>query len=345
MTRHAGIFVMLMLAVASMLTGCVKNEFEVEFMLSGDVNSTYTLVYYASDSKKGWVVEQVVPVQKGVARMTGVTRNPALVYVMATGNRNLRVAFYAERGDRIKIEGKGSDPASWTITGNHITEELSAWRAAHIKDVNVPNALNRGVTDYVTAHPDDPVSALLLLTVYDRRADEDGFVKAWSLLKGDAAEPEWRELVSRADMTGAEVGYEIPKRIVLNTIETGCDTITPGRVPVLMYFTRNNVDSHKEDIKKIRRLSEETGDSSGRVIAEISFEPDSAARWYGSMRDSLRNVVRGWMPLGVSDAQARKLGVSRVPYVIVLDRRGKAVYRGDDLEAAAARMRALVKQQ
>lgn len=336
---------MLVIAAAAMLTGCVKNEFEVGFTLQEDVNSTYTLLYYASDSKKGWLIEQVVSVQKGVARLTGVTRNPTLVYVMATGNKNVRVVFYAERGDKIKIEGKGSDPVGWQISGNKITGALSDWRLGHSKELGAadPAALNRAVAEYVKSHPDDPVSALLMLTVYDRRADEAGFVKTWSQLKGDAAEPEWRELASRTDMAEADVAQGMPKRVVLNTVETGCDTITPGRVPVLMYFTRNNVERRKEGIKTIRRLSEETGDSSGRVIAEISFEPDSAARWYGVARDSLRNVVRGWMPLGVSDDQARQLGVARVPYVIVLDGKGKAVYRGDDLEAAAARFKAILK--
>lgn len=112
------------------LCGCRKNEFKVEFSLPDNINTTYTLIYYASDPSKGWIVEQVVPVQKGRAQGTLPTRLPALVYVMASGSTTPAAVFYAERGDDFKISGDSPDPVNWTISGNKITDRLTDWRLA-----------------------------------------------------------------------------------------------------------------------------------------------------------------------------------------------------------------------
>lgn len=334
------------------LTGCVKDEFKVSFEVGADINRTYTLLYYASDSKKGWVMESVVGLQKGAGEVLGKTVNPCLVYLFETGVRLPQAIFYVERGDKILISGKGGDPAGWSVTGNKLTEELTEWRLANrsvIEAARKPGGdgvskLNAAVGRYVAGNPESPVSTLLMLLYFDRRADEALFRKTWSMLKGDATETKWRELVSRSDMYGdVPVGDKMPGRIVLNTIATGCDTIIPGHVPTLLYFTKNSVGTYDQDMDTLRRLTRDFGDSTRRVIAEISFEPDSLARWYSARGDSIRNVVRGWLPLGVSDQQAVAMGVSRVPYVIVLGRNGSVVYRGDDIKTAAWKFRSVMK--
>ena len=50
------------------------------------------------------------------------------------------------------------------------------------------------------------------------------------------------------------------------------------------------------------------------------------------------------MPLGVSDIQAREMGVGRLPYVIIADAKGAVVYRGDNMEEAAAKFRNILKK-
>ena len=195
--------VLLMLIV--LLGGCVKNEFTVGFSLAGSVDATFRMLYYASDPRKGWVVESVVSVQKGKAETKLVTRNPCLVYVSATGAGSASTFFYARRGDNIEITGGGGDPLSWTITGNKINERLTEWRLANRKLLSARGedayvALNKAVAQYVAANSDDPVSTLMLLLYYDRGRDEEGFRKAWAKLSGDALDGEWRELVSRSDM-------------------------------------------------------------------------------------------------------------------------------------------------
>lgn len=73
------------------------------------------------------------------------------------------------------------------------------------------------------------------------------------------------------------------------------------------------------------------------------MEPDSLAWQNASRNDSLRKVVRAWMPLGFADRRAMSLGVTRTPYFIVTDTLGAQVYRGESPDSAAALFRSLMK--
>lgn len=354
MSRFIHHFLLLLCALFVSLgpVGCVKNEFKVAFEVGNDVNRTYTLLYYASDKAKGWIVENVVNLQKGQGETLMRTVNPTLVYLFESGQRTPRAVFYAGRGDGIRITGKSSDPTEWNITGNKLTDALSEWRLANLKTIREAtapggaDALNKAVGRFVEENPDNPVSTILMLCYFDRRADEALFARLWKRLKGDAAEAKWKELSSRTDIMADAVPVDkLPARVVLNTVSTGCDTIVTGRVPALLYFTKNNVSTHMDDIDTLRALTRQFADSSLRVIADISFEPDSSTRWYSARTDTLRGAVRGWMPLGVSDGQAKALGVARVPYLIVVDRGGKIIYRGDKMQEAAAKFRTLMRHR
>ena len=83
---RASLSASVLLWVVVLLAGCAGNEFKVEFGLDGNVDAAYRMLYYASDPRKGWVVESVVSVQKGKAETRLVTHNPCLVYVSSVGN-------------------------------------------------------------------------------------------------------------------------------------------------------------------------------------------------------------------------------------------------------------------
>ena len=323
-----------------LLGACRKNEFAVEFDLPEGVDQTYRVLYYASDPVKGWVVESVVSVEKGKALMQAPTHNPAIVYVFGNG-REPATFFYAERGEKIAVTGGNNNPASWDFSGNKINEGLNAWRKTNrdlllkrkAQDNAVVDSLNAAVVKYAKQHPEDPVSALLLLEYYDRGADEDGFRSAWALLKGEAVDGRWRELVSRADMLELPRAEKFPSEIVLKRAGGGLDTLTFGKRPALLRFSRANVPDYGTSTKQLRSLATES-DSDSRIIANVLLEPDSMVRQQNRRRDSLANVVEAWVPLGVSDPVVSKLGVMRLPYVIVVDTTGKLLYRGSDLQKA-----------
>lgn len=324
------------------LASCVKNEFRVEFKLPAGVNESYTMLYYVSDSEKGWLYDQVAVVQQGKCQMKGMTRNPTLIYVFQ-GAQEPGVVIYAERGDKIEITGDSSSPASWTVSGNDINETLSAWRAENRTALSARDnrKVNAAVAKYVKAHPEDPVSTILLEVYYDRSLDTAAFESLFNTLKGKAADVRWTELMSRSDLLG---GFEPLKQtaspLILRTAGNGADTVGFSEQPALLYFQYNNYDARKDDVAKMKQLLKERTDSGKPQIVSVSLENDSSSWRYQARMDSLKGAVVAWMPLSFADPAAVSLGVEKAPCFIVVGKKGKILYRGSSMDDAARKLRA-----
>lgn len=352
LSLHYAISLLLFLTV--ILSSCSKNEFDVKFELTPSADGTYRAIYYASDPKKGWIVENVVNIQQGKAHLTGMVYNPCIVYLCRTSNAAQGLYLYVERGDDFTISGDGSDPAAWHVDGNKLTRQLDEWRAEN-RDVIVKARsgreadiapLCRAVDSFVTSHPDDPAAAIILMAYYDRGYDPGRFSALMKSLRDDAADRKWIDMMARNDMPADEPAIPaIPKSLVFATVATGCDTITPGHLPTLLYFGKASLQPYRDDIAKLRQLSRSSGDSASRIIANVSFEPDSMTRWHSVNVDSLHASVQAWVPLGLSDSQIKQLGVRRIPYLIVIDRKAKAVYSGTDTDRAIETFRSLLPKQ
>lgn len=344
----------LLLFLTVILSSCSKNEFDVKFELNPSADGTYRAIYYASDPKKGWIVENVVNIQQGKAHLTGMVYNPCIVYLCRTSNAAQGLYLYVERGDDFTISGDGSDPAAWHVDGNKLTRQLDEWRAEN-RDVIVKARsgreadiapLCRAVDSFVSSHPDDPAAAIILMAYYDRGYDPGRFSALMKSLRDDAADRKWIDMMARNDMPADEPAIPaIPKSLVFATVATGCDTITPGHLPTLLYFGKASLQPYRDDIAKLRQLSRSSGDSASRIIANVSFEPDSMTRWHSVNVDSLQASVQAWVPLGLSDSQIKQLGVRRIPYLIVIDRKAKAVYSGTDTDRAIETFRSLLPKQ
>ena len=345
---------LLLLFLTVILSSCSKNEFDVKFELNPSADGTYRAIYYASDPKKGWIVENVVNIQQGKAHLTGMVYNPCIVYLCRTSNAAQGLYLYVERGDDFTISGDGSDPAAWHVDGNKLTRQLDEWRAGN-RDVIVKARsgreadiapLCRAVDSFVTSHPDDPAAAIILMAYYDRVYDPGRFSALMKSLRDDAADRKWIDMMARNDMPADEPAIPaIPKSLVFATVATGCDTITPGHLPTLLYFGKASLQPYRDDIAKLRQLSRSSGDSASRIIANVSFEPDSMTRWHSVNVDSLQASVQAWVPLGLSDSQIKQLGVRRIPYLIVIDRKAKAIYSGTDTDRAIETFRSLLPKQ
>ena len=352
LSLHYAISLLLFLTV--ILSSCSKNEFDIKFELTPSADGTYRAIYYASDPKKGWIVENVVNIQQGKAHLTGMVYNPCIVYLCRTSNAAQGLYLYVERGDDFTISGDGSDPAAWHVDGNKLTRQLDEWRAEN-RDVIVKARsgreadiapLCRAVDSFVTSHPDNPAAAIILMAYYDRGYDPGRFSALMKSLRDDAADRKWIDMMARNDMPADEPAIPaIPKSLVFATVATGCDTITPGHLPTLLYFGKASLQPYRDDIAKLRQLSRSSGDSASRIIANVSFEPDSMTRWHSVNVDSLQASVQAWVPLGLSDSQIKQLGVRRIPYLIVIDRKAKAVYSGTDTDRAIETFRSLLPKQ
>lgn len=336
--------------VMLLLTGCVKNEFKIEFQFPKDYVGNYLLTYYARDSHGGRWIEQTAPIQDGVASVGCVTRLPTLVYITDASSSN-SIVLYAERGDEIKISGEGRDMKDWTVKGNSVSEHWTDWRKDAYAKKNDQKDFEKSIEDYVKKNTKDPLSSILLLTEWNRRKNPEGFVKLWNLIDSDARKQSIIEMCGASDLLGVEFTIKADgtlayakdgklKSLIVRSRDNGIDTLKFNKVKgsFLFFFAENN-SLRGESVDTLKSLVKLYPDSAKRIISDIYLDSDSMT-WAGMIRrDSLKGVVRAWQPYGVADENMVRLGVTRIPWFIVKDKNGKESYAGDDIKDAVAAFR------
>lgn len=326
-------------------TGCIKNESKLLFDLPEEMNSTFRVMYYASDKRGGMALENVAVIAKGKGELKCPTRNPMLIYLYPATGKVDPIVLYAERGDEIKISGNSPDPSTWAIDGNDMARMLSAWRAANTATLkkNTPADTNKAVAQYVSGNPSSPLSPFLLLTVFSRRDDETLFRRLWYSLDAEALGKNWSRLAARADIPSGSVATPGRlKSMALRSLANGIDTIRPDSADAtLLFFWNNGMADRRLRFDSIKALAKEFPDSSSRIIADVCLDPDSLG-WRAPLRsDSLERVARLWAPAGLADRRLMALGVPRTPFFIVFSHDGHQRYRGDDISEAFSAFRKL----
>ena len=338
--------------MALMLGGCVKNEFKVDFEFPKDHIGNYLISYYAWDAHKGRWIERTVSIQEGVAAVDGVTRLPTLIYVSDASQPGNSMTVYVERGDQLKISGDGRDMASWTVAGNKLSERWSEWRNGAYPKKGDPKAFRKSIEEYVKKNPKDELSAILLLTEWNRREDPAGFAALWNSIDRDSRGQKLVEMCGVSDLLGvefittAEGDLEYVKDSRLKTLplrsrDNGTDTLKFTRPSFLYFFDENNT-ARREAADSIKALVKAYPDSAKRVLADIYMDSDSMTWVNAIRRDSINGVVRAWQPRGIIEPDIVKMGITRLPWFIVKDKGAKEVYAGDDLGKAAAAFRKLM---
>ena len=335
--------------MALVLGGCVKNEFNVEFEFPKDHLGNYLMTYYAWDKRGGRWIEHTASIQEGAADAKGVTRLPTLVYISDASSPSNSIAVYVERGDVIKVSGEGKDMATWTVTGNKLSERWSEWRKSAYPGKNDSKAFSKKIEDYVRKNPKDELSAILLLTEWNRREDPEGFVKLWNTVDKGARGNQLVEMCGATDLLGVEFitaadgNLEYAKdskmkELVVRSRDNGTDTLKFNRPAFLYFFSENNNERHvvRDSLKVLQKAYP---DSSKRVMADIYMDSDSSTWSTAIKRDSLKGVVRAWQPRGVAEDDMVRIGVTRLPWFIVKDKTGKETYAGPDLKEAVAAFR------
>lgn len=354
---HPARFPLMLLALLILLTtGCVKNEFTVEFSAPKDVWANFEVFYYASDKRTGVWLEAAAPLQDGRFELKGITRNPTLVYITSRASGPVEVVLYVERGDKMVLSGTTSSILEWKLDkGNKISNHISDWRLANVNTLRGGNAdsINAAVRREVKANPDLKSSVIILATYYDRARNPGEFATLWNSLDADARTPALTDLLGLPDLASDNAYIPLSedniRRAGINTRLRSMVIHTPGgrRVQVrtgdypasIFYFNRAGTTEHHTNLDTLRSLLRSWPDSTSRLIADISLEADSLSWIYPLRSDSLHKVVHGWMPLGETDTRLRRLGVARAPWWIVTDSTGHQLYAGPSAPKASETFR------
>lgn len=330
-------------------TGCVKNEFDIKFELAPSINGPYRVVYYASDKEKGWIIETVSDVNQGRGLLHGATRYPSVVYIFSPVSSGIRCVLYVERGDKITLTGSEADPILWEVKGNALSEECSQWRLEN-KAVLIssdPAEINKAVASYVKKNPESKLSTFLLSVYYSRVENEKEYLALRASLQPKALDnEELMRALSMADMPDGLLTSPAAGRAFTITGANGdpCKLNPKSDKASLLAFRDEDGNFFRsETYDSLKAISRAYQDSAKRLIADLYLGPDSAL-WIRSVRmDTIKNVVRGWMPRGLADSVSMAMGVRRLPYFIVLDNKGEQVYRGDHLGKASEAFHRLMK--
>ncbi len=350
-TLASKMFALMACCMILIFSGCVKNEFKINFEFPKDHVGNYLLTYYAWDSRGGRWIEQTASVQEGKAVADCITRLPTLIYISDASQPGNSIIIYAERGDKIKVSGEGNNMDTWTVAGNKLSERWSEWRKNAYKQKNDRKAFEKSIEEYVKANPKDELSAILMLKEWNRRENPEGFVKLWNTIDKDSRGHQLIEMCGVADLLGVEFVTKADgnldyakdaklKNLVLRSRDNGTDTLKFTKPSLIYLFSENNT-ARRETIDSLKVLVKAYPDSDKRIMADIYMDSDSMTWVNAIRRDSLKGVVRAWQPRGLAEDDMVKLGVARLPWFVIKDKTAKEIYAGDDLKEAMAAFRKL----
>lgn len=336
-THHLALITLTTFCLVS-LSACLKNQFSVNITFA-DSNSVeaFQMVYYASSAKGGRVVEQTITTVEGKIEATGITRYPTVVFLYSSAGR-LITAFYAERGDNIKIDAK-SDP--WTCSGNDITDQWSKWRKKHQSTLSTYSQkdINEAVQKFVKENKDNPLSAILLATEYDGRSDETKYLSLWQSLE-KKARPEALLKALGVD-SNALVTPEKSQKITTLSFTAPGDSIITIRTAeadrTLLYFW-TNADRMHSDMRQMNDYLTHRADSIAKKgakpeniqVVEVNMQADTIGWRYRLRTDTLspRKWKHVWAPGGTMHASLETLHIPSLPYSITIDSSGRITHRG-----------------
>lgn len=313
------------------LIGCTKNEVTLTFSLPEDFNRPCRIMYYASDDRVGMYRETAAEIIKGKGEIKLPQRHPSLIYLFAPAGNYPSAVLYAGRGEKIDIAGEKEDILTWEITGNATNELLSKWRIQNAAVIagGDREKINAAVARFIKENPDSQAAAILLYVYFNRRDNEAEFEKLRATIGKKVLDDDklMRALSSADFLTGLPDSYTVPKSIILHGEEGYADTLALGHGKSTLLIFRNNNSSSFLNTDSLARLISRAKDL---AAVELFAEPDSTAWRRHLKNDTVPGLQRLWFPFGTADSIAIRMGVRRIPYYVIIDSRGKEIYRGEE---------------
>lgn len=329
------------LIICCLLAGCKKKEFSISgHFTNADMPVPLQLTFYTSDTKKGWFTEQNITVMGGEFTLKAPISRPTVVFISGMGNA-ATIAFYASRGDKIEIKGDFKKPWLWEISGNDINKEWSQWRKQNEKDLesNDHSAINKSVETYIKANPSSTLSLLLLMTEYDPQLANSDLYGLWKLLKPKAKD---KEIYNALGIYEEEMKPKSNTLLKEANFYSHGDSIyhfkaSDNSNSTIIYLwqdapTRENV------ISTIRKSIKSKQADKQPMILDINMQADTLG-WSTTIRnDSIRNIRHLWAPESYQQSSLRHLTIPSLPYIIIIDKNGRQIYRGIDMNEAVKKI-------
>ena len=308
-----------------LLAACSDTEqFRVNGTIAGKPNLNLRVAYWAD----GAFHQQITAARNGEFEFFASASQPAMVEIFDYEYRPL-ARLYAANGETFTVEVDRDKPYSAVVEGNVVSER---WSAFTRDNADVLAAGGDGadsiVAQYVAAHPDDVVSTLLLVTLYDasrRPLRADSLLGLIDPKARPSALTDGFNLLLRRTLgadTLAELRYA-DRRDSVATFRAADSRLS------LIVFDRAGDFRRDSVIPALERLAKR---HKNLRLLEIDLEPyGSALKAYGS--DTLAWPV-GRVPGGLGADALQRAGVHSDPTFLLVDTAGHALYRGPYLRPA-----------
>lgn len=315
-----------LLAAAS----CSDNE---QFRVNGTIEGKPTINLRAAYWSDGAYRQLLTAARDGEFEFFGNAKHPVTVDIMDHEYRIIG-RVYVANGQNIECTLDRSNPFNITATGNPVVENWTRFLRDNADSLRAgTQTANAVIGRYISAHPADVVSTLLLLTSFDSAADPE---TADSLLFSidPAARP--------ASLTS---GYNF----LLERLVTATDTVADityldaangsGRVfnpanarrSLLVFSTEDS--PHRDSVLTMLRDLRHRKSEKELEIVDISFDRDTLV-WKNRTRADSATWRRGWVAGAMAAPGINRLGIARLPFAVVCDSTGSVIYRGSSVAAA-----------
>lgn len=319
-------------------SSCSDTErFRISGTIAGEPSMNLRVKYYTDGAYRMGVTSA----DKGKFEFYGHSKQPVMVEISDYAHRTL-ARLVARDGEVYSLEIDPSDPYALRADGSDINARWSAFLRDNAEALRSdPSPV---VADYITAHPDDLLSTILLVTLYRSGADA---VSADSLLSRIDAEARpsalvdgynalLGRLVAAPDSAERLTVQYIDRRDTLRTVDPADAAVT------VISVSTKSAPRADSIVPMMRRLHRRRAD--GIAVADIMVDYDTF-EWKRATRPDTAVWPQGWAPAGIAGPALSRLRLASQPCLVVLDSAGMELYRGRSVAAAEATALAHAKKK
>lgn len=322
-----------MLLAGLLFFACTDNEqFRVNGEVKGKPSMNLRILYYSN----GAYVSTVTAVRDGKFEFFCNSPQPTMVEICDNDYRPL-AHLWAKNGETYEVNIDREKPYKVSVEGNDVSKRWAAFLNSKADSLSAgPTAANAAVANYVAGNPNDVLSTLLLLTLYDASASAHQADSLLSLIAPEARPSSLTDgytlllqrLVRENNATVDSLRY-------ISTKDIPTTFRTDSRPYTLMGF----VDSDLRKTQKNMFQAIATGKNSKKInVLDLLVSPkeftfgDDTLRW-----------TRGAIPGGLASPQVDSLAIPSLPFFIVCDSAGRQLLRTPSPERARQYVDSILK--
>lgn len=316
---------------AAILWSCGDSEsFTIEGTVDGNATLNLRFIYYSNNT----LVRGLTAARDGKFEYKGVAPTPTIVEILDNDYRPLGRLFVVN-GDHIECSLTRNAPNAIKVSGSEVSERWADFLNDNAEGLNSPTA-NNVIEKYVSDHPDDIVSTLLMLTSYNASSNA---LKADSLMS--SINPDVRPSTIVAGFNTllqrlvSDSATEPITGITCLNMKDSLVKVDPEARPLSLIILSDNASGRQDSIvSALKRLSGKSKKKSLQII-DISLDKDTVA-WHKSVRPDSADWHQLWVAGSLASPGLERLGVPTVPYFIITDSTGVQLLRTVSIKRAEA---------